>query len=94
MYRGSGLGSNPIAFITTILKHIIDHNDPRSEDTWGSQSQKCRQVCFNMVVYFSKEYHNETKIQNPKDYGGMVKWLSQQTFNLPVQGSNPRGPTI
>ena len=23
MYRGSGLGSNPIAFITTILKHII-----------------------------------------------------------------------
>jgi hypothetical protein len=23
-----------------------------------------------------------------------VKWLSQQTFNLPVQGSNPCGPTI
>ena len=47
-----------------------------------------------MVVYFSKEYHNETKIQNPKDYGGMVKWLSQQTFNLPVPGSNPSAPTI
>ena len=27
-------------------------------------------------------------------YGVMVKWLSQQTFNLPVQGSNPCGPTI
>ena len=51
-------------------------------------------VCFNMVVYFSKEYHNETKIPNPKAYGGMVKWLSQQTFNLPVPGSNPSAPTI
>ena len=51
-------------------------------------------VCFNMVVYFLKEYHNETKIQNPKAYGGMVKWLSQQTFNLPVPGSNPSAPTI
>ena len=24
----------------------------------------------------------------------MVKWLSQQTFNLPVPGSNPSAPTI
>ena len=27
-------------------------------------------------------------------YGSIVKWLSQQTFNLPIQGSNPCAPTI
>ena len=80
MYRGSGLGSNPIAFVTTILKHIASLSQYGARHCWYAGVV----VCFNMVVYFSKEYHNETKIQNPKDYGGMVKWLSQQTFNLPV----------
>ena len=27
-------------------------------------------------------------------YGSIVKWLSQQTFNLPVPGSSPGAPTI
>ena len=27
-------------------------------------------------------------------YGIIVKWLSQQTFNLPIPGSSPGGPTI
>ena len=28
------------------------------------------------------------------NYGIVVKWLSQQTFNLPIPGSSPGGPTI
>ena len=27
-------------------------------------------------------------------HGIVVKWLSQQTFNLPILGSSPSGPTI
>ena len=31
---------------------------------------------------------------NQIKYGVIVKWLSQQTFNLPIPGSSPGGPTI
>ena len=47
---------------------------------WCGQFRCCQ--CVSIWFIFYKEYHNETKIKNPKDYGGIVKWLRHQTFNL------------